>query len=445
MKKLFTIVFLGLMLCESANAQSKISNQEMTHDGKVVTVAFDIDTDVKGIPSRRKEVIKPFIYGDKDTVWLDEVMVYGRGRYMREKQVNHINGDKDWELGENQTLKGGEFAYECTTPLKRWMTSANLGVKRSIVGCARCNEGQTGEDLAETVALFEEPVLPARRTPAYVLANAEKFWDFGQDELEIIFKVSKIEIDSTVFNNEVTFGKILSAVDKIHSNPNYKLDKIQVAGYASPEGPPKFNTWLGENRAKALINYIIAQRPDYGLTESDFEIVNGEENWVGLRRVVAASQMDYKDEVLAIIDNEKWSGEMKKLKIEELDHGWVWARMLREIYPHLRSARYLSIYYDSSDDKAVEDINAANEMIREGKYNEALELVITHKEDMRAHNTIGVALMMQLKFEEAMPWFEKALSGNCPSAQSNIDAINAEYEFEKEQKEIRDNYLKQYE
>ena len=41
--------------------------------------------------------------------------------------------------------------------------------------------------------------------------------------------VSKIEIDSTVFDNEVTFGKILTAVDKIHSNPNYRIEKRDIA------------------------------------------------------------------------------------------------------------------------------------------------------------------------------------------------------------------------
>ena len=44
-----------------------------------------------------------------------------------------------------------------------------------------------------------------------------------------------------------------------------------------------------------------------------------------------------------------------------------------------------------------------------------------------------------------MPWFRKALEGNCPSAQQNIDAINAEYEFEAEQKRLLEEYLRKYE
>lgn len=431
-------------VCAASQAQTIISEETMTSDGKNVTVSFVVDTDADGIPSNRKEVIMPFIYNAADTLWLDQIMVYGKGRYLRERQENHIQGDKDWELGENQVMKGdGKIVYNDTAPLKLWMTDAKLGVRRHIIGCARCNEGLKDQIIASE-ELFKMPELPARRTPVYVLKDAERFWDFGQDELEIVFKVSKIEIDPTVFNNKVTFGRILEAVDKIFSDPKYRLDKIQVAGYASPEGPPQFNKWLGENRAKALINYIISQRPQYNLTTDDFEIVNGEENWVGLRRVIAESDMEKKDEVIAIIDDEDIPTERKKLRIEALDRGWTWKRMLREIYPHLRSARYLSIYYDSTDDRAVETINEANQLVRDGKYEEALNHIKPVETDMRAYNTIGVALMMQLKFEEAMEWFNKAVEGNCPEAQKNIGAIEAEYEYERQQRIQLENYLNQY-
>ncbi len=446
MKKLFFTTIIACGLSIYTNAQAIISNETMISNEKTVTVSFDVDTDAGGVSSQRKEVIMPFLYNGTDTLWLDEMMVYGKGRYKRERQVYHINGDKDWELSGRQMLKGKNYLYSDTLPLKLWMTSANLGIRRHIIGCGTCNADMKDQILAENQELLKIPELPARRTPNYLLlAEVDRAWDFGQDELEVIFKVSKAEIDSTVFNNEVTFSKILTAIDKIHTNPKYKIEKIQVAGYASPEGHTMFNAWLGENRAKALINYIIEHRPEYNLTMKDFEIVNGEENWAGLRRVLSESEMKRKDEVIAIIDDERISNARKKNRIKALDNGEVWRSMLKEIYPHLRCARYLSIYYDSTEDHAVEIINTANMMIRDGKYQEALDLIKPVENDMRAYNTIGVALMMQLKFEEAMPWFEKAIEGNCPSAQRNIDAINAEYRYESEQKALLEEFMKQYE
>lgn len=444
MKRLFVLAALVFAVTNAVNAQTVISNEAMTQDGKDVTVSFSLDTDKADIPVRRKEVIMPYIYNGKDTLYLDVVEVYGKGRYKRERQVNAINGDKDWELGKNQTLKKeGVYEYESKVPLKRWMESANLGIRRQIVGCT-CENDMSDETLAQGVPLFKAPSLAPRRLPEYVIVDAAREWDFGQDELEIVFKVSKIEIDSSVFNNEVTFGKILSAVDKIFANPDYKVDKIEVAGYASPEGGVRLNSWLAENRAKALIDYIIVNRPQYKLTYDDFRIRNGEENWAGLRRVLLQSDMDMKDDVVAVIDSDL-APEEKKAHIKNMYGGKVWKEMLEKIYPHLRCSRYLAIYYDSTDDKAVDVINASNKLINEGKYQEAYDNAMTVSKDMRAFNTIGVALMMQGKFEEAMPWFEKALEGNCPSSKKNIDAIKAEYEYEAQQKKEIEEYLKKYE
>lgn len=444
MKK--SIIFSAFLLVLSGvlSAQTVISNQSLIEDGERIVVSFDVQTDVKSIPANRKEVIMPFVYNDKDTVWLETLEVYGKGRFKREMQEKHLEGDKDWQMAPNQVIKGDVYSYISSTPLKRWMKSTNLGIKRQMVGCA-CENDLADETLAEGVALFEEPVLPPRRIPAdYTLADATRQWDFGRDELEIIFKVSKIEIDSTVFNNEVTFGKILSAIDKIFANPKYKVDKIEIAGYASPEGRRSFNNWLGQNRAKALIDYIIENRPQYNLTADNFRLRNGEENWEGLRRHVLASTIAEKDQVVEIIDMDL-PDEEKKLKIKAINKGKVWQKMLKEVYPHLRCARYLAVYYDSTNDEAVDMINAANRMIGEGKYAEAYEAVEPYSDDLRAYNTIGTALMMQGRFEEALPWLQKAVESNTASAQENIDRINEELAYEARKKAEIEEYLKRFE
>lgn len=320
-----------------AGAQSKITDQALVQDGKNAIVTFNIETDDNSIPSKRKEVIMPYIYNGKDTVWLETVEVYGKNRYKREKQENHLDGNKGWELEEGQILKGEVYSYRDTAPLKRWMAPANLGIRREIVGCA-CEEDMADENLA-SAKLFEEPATEPRRIPKdFTLADATREWDFGQDELEIIFKVSKIEMDSSVFNNETTFGKILSAVDKIYSNPKFKVDQIEIAGYASPEGTPQFNRWLGENRAKALIDYIIKNRPQYRLTPENFKVRNGEENWEGLRRLTLASPIPDEEikQIIDIIDSD--AGVARKDQLKALNGGRTYRKMLDEVYPHLRCA-----------------------------------------------------------------------------------------------------------
>lgn len=441
MKRIITAIAIFFCFCTLVGAQTDITRETLVAEGDSVKVSFSVDSE-RGVPKRRKEVIMPYIYNGRDTLFFDVLEVYGKGRFKRERQEKHIAGDRDWELGNNQILRGSIYEYTSSVPLKRWMKSATLGIRRQLVGCA-CEKDLLDEDVLND-SVFQEPPFPPRRIPEYALCDASREWDLGHDELEIIFKVSRIEIDSSVFNNEVTFGKILDAVDRIFSEPHMKLDMIEVAGYASPEGSLRFNRWLGENRAKALVDYILTNRPQYGLTESNFFIRNGEENWEGLRRHLLQSTVEERDQVVAIIDS-NLSDEKKKAAIKSLDGGKVWKKMLDRIYPHLRCARYKAIYYDSTNDKALELLTKANSLITEGDYVQAYGLLMQVSDDMRAYNSIGVALMMQLKFEEAMPWLQKALEHGCLTAQKNIDAINAAYASEEQQRKDIEEYLKKYE
>ena len=442
MKRTLSIIALGFAAVTALSAQSKISNETFKVENDSVIVTFDVETKDNNIPKNRKEVIVPYLYNGADTVYLSALEVYGKNRYKREKQEKHIAGDKKWELGEGQTLKGSTYHYAASTPLKRWMQPASLGLKRLMVGCA-C-ENDIPDQLLSSAQLFNEPQLPARRSLKPILADASRDW-FLDEPYEIIFRVSKIDIDSTIFNNEVTFGKILAAVDKIHSTPNLKIEKIEVSGYASPEGRPGFNTWLGENRAKVLINYIIEHRPQYGLTMDNFSIRNGEENWEGLKRALLESEMSEKDAVIAVIDDATLGGEQKKTRIKAMDGGRVWNKMLKEIYPHLRSSRYLAVSYDSSNHEAVEIINKANDMIEAGQIAEAQQMLKQVEDDARAANTIASVLMLQGKFEEALPWLEKAIDFHPEAAKQNIEAIQAELKYEAEQKAAIEEYLKKYE
>ena len=181
------------------------------------------------------------------------------------------------------------------------------------------------------------------------------------------------------------------------------------------------------------------------MTEDNFEIHNGEENWVGLRRVLAESDMPEKDEVIRIIDDESLSEERKKSAIKSIDNGRVWNKMLKEIYPHLRSARYLAVYYDSTADNMIDILNETYAMIYEGRYAQAYEKIIEYKDDERTFNIIGVTLMMQQKFEEAEPWFRKAIEAGVEPAQRNMDTLAAEYAWEEQQRKEIEEYLKKYE
>ena len=202
---------------------------------------------------------------------------------------------------------------------------------------------------------------------------------------------------------------------------------------------------MGENRAKSLINYILANRPQYNLAPDNFTIVNGEENWAGLKSMTLQSQMseEYKKKIIDIIDSD--NGEARKQALKALDGGKVYSRMLKEVYPHLRNALSLTVYYGNSDDKAVDQINLANSLVRKGEYAKALETVAPYSNDFRAYNTYAVALMMNKEFEKAIPYLEKAIAEGEELAEKNLKFINSELEWEKAKNKDRDEYIKRFE
>ena len=119
--------------------------------------------------------------------------------------------------------------------------------------------------------------------------------------------------------------------------------------------------------------------------------------------------------------------------------------MLKEVYPHLRTALYLTVYYGNSDGHAVENINLANSMIRNGEYAKALETIAPYSEDYRAYNTYAVALMMNKEFEKALPYLEKAISEGSEEAEQNKMYINAELQWEHNKNKEREEYIKRFE
>ena len=256
MKRLFIFTILTHFFAWTSLAQTKLEGERLSYDENTVTATFEVNSK-KGVPSLYKEVILPYIYNGKDTLWFDSFEVYGKGRYKRQMQEEYLNGNPKWNLSEKKVLAGKIHHYESSVPLKRWMTSATLGIKRYMTGC-QCSKGHEEFALLHQEDIFQEPQIPARSLPEYAIADVQPSWDFGNIDLLVKFTVNDTEMDPDIFENARTFGLILNAIDKIYSDERYILQSIEVSGYASPEGYIGNNGELARDRAYALVNYIIS-------------------------------------------------------------------------------------------------------------------------------------------------------------------------------------------
>lgn len=121
----------------------------------------------------------------------------------------------------------------------------------------------------------------------------------------------------------------------------YNVSKIHIIAGCSPEGTWKFNQRLSKNRAKrirgVLKNYITL--PDSVIVEESRGV-----NWQGLYEMVEASDMEYRDTVLHIIQNSPElyeingiTKELRKKRLIWLKGGKPWKYMYNNFFPTLRS------------------------------------------------------------------------------------------------------------
>ena len=421
--KTILITMIFLLPAFGAAAQLAVENVSVKKEKRNVEVHFDVTGVPDDMRSRQMLVLRPYLSEGADTLWLEPARIYGKLYYKHERQVKALVGNRNWGLSAGEAMwRKDTLEYVAKETYSRWMKHASLGVAYHYegCGCVYCGGSQT---LADNAPVYVAPVPAVEEVKPepkhFEVVEAKKRWRFSQ-EMRVFFPVSKLVLYPDRYGNKAILDEIVASVRKIGDLEQLTLQGIEITGFASPEGGLKFNTQLGEGRAKALQVYLMKELPE--LREENFLLVNGVENWDGLRKLVEASDMEYREEVLAIIDDEQVAGGRKNA-LKRLAGGKPYRYMLKEFYPGLRNACYVSVYYDVLGDKAADAVNAANGLIRAGKYSEALEMLLEYRKDDRTFNSIGVCYMMLEDEEEAIGWFEKALQAGHVEAEGNLKQL----------------------
>ncbi|MEG0163630.1 MAG: OmpA family protein, partial [Mucinivorans sp.] len=190
----------------------------------------------------------------------------------------------------------------------------------------------------------------------------------AEGALIIQFKQGSVVIDPSFGQNQKTIDKIREIIKTIESDSQTTLEKIVLAGASSPEGTAQQNDVLAQKRADALKQYLGV---NVNTKANLFEVVNVGEDWTGLRQMVEASDMQYKSEVLEIMD--KYSVKQGREKqLMDLKWGRPYNYMMEHFFPKLRSAGYIRVFYDSKPSPEAEATNQAIELYNRGAYADVL-------------------------------------------------------------------------
>jgi len=206
------------------------------------------------------------------------------------------------------------------------------------------------------------------------------------------------------------------------------LGSVYAKGYASPDGPVKFNDELSKKRSETGQAAISKALKD---VDAKYDIAAYGEDWEGFKELVAASDIKDKDlilQVLAMNDNPvKRDEEIKNMSS-------VFEVLAKEILPQLRRTKLVADV-DIEGRTDAEILEAANKNIDVLSEEEMLYAATLTKDaalqlkayeaaaakynSVRGYNNAGVVLAKEGKLAQAKTQFDKAAAMSKDAAITN--------------------------
>lgn len=321
-----------------------VTNYTMERKGDMMNVAVDMDLKDLKVSSNRAVLLTPRLVNGADSVDLPSVGIYGRSRY-----YHYVRDGKGYISGDGETAfrskdKPDTLAYINDIEYSDWMDGATLKVHRSDYGCCRTRLAEYDD----TLGTHYEAFFP---TLTFMQPKAEmKKTRSLSGSAYIDFPVDQTVIYPEYHNNTAELARIDGTIDSVRNDKDVTITSVWLKGYASPESPYKHNTDLAIGRTAALKAHIgqLFHFAD-GIIDTDYE----PENWEGLRNYVEKSNIDHREEILAMIDSDM-EPDAKEAKIKRT-YPKEYKFLLQYCYPYLRRTDY-RIEYDIRTFNNVDEI-----------------------------------------------------------------------------------------
>ena len=411
-----------------------------------LTVAPEILTLNNGIVAADINVTFPVEYFNKKAVIkVTPVIVFEGGEVAG--TTHYYQGSK---VDDNYTVvdkkNGGNFTQHVEFPYDPRMDQSELQL-RAEIKCpgGKCKEFTlvnlntgaiptkeqaavlAGNDEAAKAALAKEFGL----TVAYGVNTLQKDLKYGDlmEEMDNNFKRITTVVDKTdllyAINSSVVtkkneknanLGAFKENVDKNLTNDR-ATQNIAVKGYASPDGPVKFNDKLSKARSESGKKVVAKLLKDSGL---DIDAAAYGEDWDGFKELVEQSNIKDKDLILQVLSLYNSPAE-RETEIKNMSS--VFEELKEEILPELRRSQIvnttdlqgktdeeiMAAYRNGGELSAEEYLFAAQVLVENPEEQIAILTAASKKyNDARIWNNLGVAQTKAGDKEAALKSFEKA-------------------------------------
>ena len=323
---------MSAQTCKSVNGVPKgivLSDVRVDKQGVDARLRMNIVCDSLSLKTNSQIVLTPRIAVGGDTINWPKVIINGRRQQIMYNRKKH-SADEDAIVvkrrnGSNQTIE-----YDKSMLFESDMYEYDLSVHAADCNCGNLNEGITTPVASRRIpeVMFCRPTDTGIK--AYVLEKSAY----------IDFPVDRIELHPDYRRNPAQLDSIINTINILKNDTNVTVESVVIHGYASPESPFTHNDYLARNRAKTLTEYV---RQMVAMPKEVFSVAHTAEDWDGLRRYVAESNLDNKQAILEICNDESLHPDVREKKIRDM-YPKQYQFMLATWYPALRHSDYRISY-----------------------------------------------------------------------------------------------------
>ena len=251
---------------------------------------------------------------------------------------------------------------------------------------------------------------------------SDKFQRIIQEvqEADIRFLIQQATLRNSELKSQ-EMKELHAAIKEADTAENKAINKIEVAGYASPDGEQGLNEKLADARQANAEKYL-AKQLKKAKVDAEIESNVTAEDWAGFQKAMEASNIQDKELVLRVLsmytDPEERETQIKNLSA-------VYKTIADEILPALRRSRLIltTDLIGKSDEEiaalaktdpralSVDELLYAATLTQDATEKMALYTKATElfPQDHRAYNNIGMLQFSQGKVADARRSFAKAL------------------------------------
>lgn len=207
------------------------------------------------------------------------------------------------------------------------------------------------------------------------------------------FKVSRWEVDT----NSPALRELDSIFFPLALNQGWRIDRMELRGAASPEGPVKWNITLAHNRRLALYRYINQLIPAFARVDKEHTYMSETpEDYAKLVRLMRLNNDPYTDKVETMVNRYGRNLEHCKQRLQEVENGRMWKYLLANYYPQLRAADLTLWLYSGhgAEDSVASDPEIERQM---EAYN------VAHRSVMPLVNEVPVGVPPYVPIERLRP------------------------------------------